>query len=174
MLRAPHETWWSIDANKGQLLLTPRPDTLAGTGNPSFLARRVQHVQFTATTRLEIPAEPGVAAGLVAFQGERFHYFLAVRRDAKGATVFLEKHARGSVEVVRSADLPADGPVSLRITADHGTCDFAYSLQPDAWQDLVTGADAKLLTSAVAGGFVGATVGMHARLEQPAAAASAR
>lgn len=174
MLRTPHETWWSIDATKGRLLLTPRADTLAGTGNPSFLARRVQHVQFTAATRVEVPAEPGVAAGLVAFQGERFHYFLAVRRDAKGATVFLEKHARGSVEVVRSVDLPADGPVSLRITADHGTCDFAYSLQPDAWRDLVTGADAKLLTSAVAGGFVGATVGVHARLEQPAADTSAR
>ena len=54
MLRTTPTPWWQL-APGGGLILTPQAIDLAGNGNPSFLARRVQHSRFTATTALTPP-----------------------------------------------------------------------------------------------------------------------
>ena len=164
MLRAPKENWLKLDA--GRLLVTPRAETLSGRGNPSFLARRVQHAHFAAETALAVPAETGVSAGLALFQGEKAHYFIAVKREGDGITAYVERHHRAGVEVIGRLALGAAGAVRLRATAAEDKVGFAVSADGGAWQTLVEGADAKLLTTEVAGGFVGATVGVHARLDQ--------
>ncbi|ACB76508.1 glycoside hydrolase family 43 protein [Opitutus terrae] len=163
MLRAPVESWWTLA--KGRLALEPQAEALSGRGNPSFLARRVQHARFTASTSVAVPRETGVSAGLAVFQGERFHYFLAVKRDAEGVTLGLEQLRGGPAEVIRSVRIDAASDVALRVEAHAGTCSFSYAVQPGSWQVLAADADAKLLTTEVAGGFVGATVGLHARKE---------
>ncbi|MBE2215570.1 MAG: glycoside hydrolase family 43 protein [Opitutaceae bacterium] len=171
MLRTPPAgaSWWSIDDFAGRIHLTPRGETLAGRSNPSYLGRRVQHVAFSASTSLVPPQAPGVSAGLVAFQNERHHYFLGVRRDADGLELFLEKAARGEPQVVQTARVPATtATLALRVEGDGPTCAFAWAVDGGGWQTLVKDADAKLLTTGVAGGFVGATVGMHARLDRSA------
>lgn len=165
MLRAPSETWWTLDASAGRLLLTPRSDLLSGRGNPSFLARRVQHATCVATTELTPPAQPGVSAGLVAFQNEDHHYFLAVRRDGDGVIAYVERHNGDGPEVIARAELGDAGSVRLRFQAANATCSFAWAPDESDWRTLVEDADAKLLTTAVARGFVGATVGVHARLD---------
>ena len=166
MLRTPHEGWWKLDSSKGRLELTPRAETLSGQGNPTFLARRVQHSHFVAATSLDVPVETGVSAGLVVFQGERYHYFEAIKRDGKDAVIYLERLAGGSAEVIGSVRAPATaGTISLRVEANGAQCSFTYAVEPGKWQALVVGADAKILTTEVAGGFVGATVGVHARLD---------
>lgn len=165
MLRAPAETWWKTDAASGHLVLAARAESLGGSANPSYLGRRVQHARFTATAALAIPSQDGVAAGLAAFQGERFHYFLAAKRAAGGVTVFVEKAGGGPAAVVASAPLPAAAKIELRLTAHDGKCSFAYATEPGRWTTLLADADATLLTTEAAGGFVGATLGVHARLD---------
>jgi xylan 1,4-beta-xylosidase len=164
MLRAPKETWWKVDA--GTLLVTPRTELLSGRGNPSFLARRVQNAHFTASTALAVPAEPGVSAGLAVFQGEKFHYFLAVRREAGGVIARLERHNREGLEVVATQTLGSATKVRLRASAAEDKITFAIAADEGEWRTVLDGADAKLLTTEIAGGFVGATVGVHARLDQ--------
>jgi alpha-N-arabinofuranosidase len=50
------------------------------------------------------------------------------------------------------------------MTGDGAVCGFEYSTTPGSWQELLSGADAALLSTRVAGGFVGAVVGPHARI----------
>jgi alpha-N-arabinofuranosidase len=147
--------------------LTPRADVRSGRGNPSFLGRRVQHARFIAATSVEVPSEPGMSAGLAVFQGERHHYFAGVRRDANGVSVFLERfRGRGSAqEIVKNVSLPDAKNVKLRVVAEDGKCAFEYAGDESSWETLAADQDATLLTTDVAGGFVGATVGPHARLE---------
>jgi xylan 1,4-beta-xylosidase len=164
MLRAPKETWWKLDA--GRLLVTPRAETLSGRANPSFLARRVQHAHFAVETALAAPTETGVSAGLAVFQGEKFHYFAAVKREGDGVTAYVERHTRAGLEVVGKVALGQAVSVRLSFEAAADKCAFAVSADGGAWQTLVADADAKLLTTEVAGGFVGATVGVHARLDE--------
>jgi alpha-N-arabinofuranosidase len=166
MLRTPEETWWRLDG--GRLLLTPRPALLSGRDNPSFLARRVQHPRFSAATALEPPAAAGISAGLAVFQNERNHYFLAVRRDSEGVEVFLERASGRARDVIGSARLPAASALRLRVRADAATCSFDFAADDGAWLTMLADADATLLTTEVAGGFVGATVGPHARMDTTA------
>ncbi len=165
MLRAPKETWWTLDPTDSRLSLAPRTETLLGTANPSYLARRVQHTHFKASTSLEVPANEGVSAGLVVFQGEKHHFFLGVRRSGADATLFLEKVAGSDAPVVvASTNLsPAPATVNLRAVVDKGTASFFFSSGFPFWNTLVPATDARLLTTEVAGGFVGATVGVYAR-----------
>lgn len=166
MLRTPKETWWSLDGAAGKLKLTPRAELLSGRGNPSFLGRRVQHARFSASTSLEVPTGPGVAAGLAVFQGERYHYFAGVRRETNGVSIFLERvRGRAGQEVVKSVNLANAKNVKLRVTSNDAKCSFEYAADAGSWSTLAADEDATLLTTDVAGGFVGATVGPHVRLE---------
>ncbi len=168
MLRAPKETWWNVDSGAGKLQLTPRTELLSGRGNPSFLGRRVQHARFTAATALDVPSEPGVAAGLAVFQGERFHYFANAQRGTNGVNVSLERvRGRGSSgpEIVKSVNVPEAKSLKLRVVASDSKCAFEYATDSGSWETLAADLDATMLTTDVAGGFVGATAGPYARLE---------
>jgi len=61
--------------------------------------------------------------------------------------------------------LPVCESISLRIISDKASCRFEYSVAEGDWVPFATDLDAKMLTTAVAGGFVGATVGPHARVD---------
>ena len=165
MLRQPHETWWSLTANPGHLSLTPRRETLSGKDNPSFLARRLQHARFEATTALVPPATPGVSAGLAAFQNETHHYFFGVRRAPTGLEIFLERLNGQLPEIVATATIPDTARLKLRLTGEDKVLAFAYATETGQWQTLVPDADATVLSTQAAGGFVGAILGLHARLE---------
>lgn len=169
MLRAPSSRWWDLTTRKGTLLLAPRAESLSGNQNPSYLARRLQHRRYDASTTLEVPSSSGVSAGLAAFQAETHHYFLAVRRTATAVEVFVERRAGGAPAVVARTELPTDTrSVSLKISGDDAVVRFSYATQPDAWTVILPDADATILTTQKAGGFVGATLGLHARLDSSA------
>lgn len=166
MLRAPKETWWSLSqSGTGRLMVTPRAEQLTGKSNPSYLGRRVQHPEFSASTMMAIPRESGVTAGLAIFQNDKFHYFLAVQGGEKNATICLERVKDGVREIVAREPLAKSSSVALRIRANGPSCSFDYAVKPGDWKTLSADQDARMLTTAVAGGFVGATVGPHARIE---------
>ena len=165
MLRAPKETWWKLNpSGKGHLAITPRVEQLTGMSNPSFLGRRVQHSEFSASCLMTVPKQTGVTAGMAIFQNDKFHYFLAVQGGEKDVSIFLERVKDGTKEIVASAPIPKSATVGIRIRANGPACSFDYALEPDDWKTLSADQDAKLFTTAVAGGFVGATVGPYARL----------
>ena len=167
MLRSPSETWWSFEGNwDGSIALAPRKEKLSGNANPSFLTRRVQHHKFNAETLVTAPREEGVSAGMALFQNERFHYFLATRKEGDAVVVYLERVKDGTRETLKEVKVRASDKIALRVEGEEAKCSFEYALKPGQWISLVAGEDARMLTTAVAGGFVGATVGMHARVDE--------
>lgn len=167
MLRAPKETWWRLA--DGQLQLTPRADTLAGKGNPSFLGRRLQHAKFETSARLQVPATAGTSAGLVLQQNETHYYCWGVRHTAGGLDVFVELQNGSQPETLVTLPLPAGTKsIELRLTGDGPTLAFDYALSPGAWQPLLPKADSYPISVQAAGGglhFTGALVGPYARLD---------
>ena len=144
--------------------LTASQDALSGVGYPAFVARRIQHARFTASTTLLTPSE-GVSAGLAAFQNEAHHYFFGVHRRKAGLEVFVERLNGTPAERIASEVIAGTGRIELRMTEDDSTCSFEYSCGAGPWRTLLEGADATLLSTRVAGGFVGAVVGPHARID---------
>jgi xylan 1,4-beta-xylosidase len=168
MLRQPHTTWWKLDPrNGGQLELTAQTEKLSGKGNPSFLARRLQHQRFNAQTELTVPAATALSAGMVAFQNETHHFYLGIKRlNDHELRVFLERYNGGSApELVASKDISTTSQLTLRITGEIAQGSFAYAPDGKTWTVLTENVDLRVLTTHVAGGFVGAVLGVHARLE---------
>jgi alpha-N-arabinofuranosidase len=164
-VRVPKTPWADVTRHSGRLAIRPSPEGLDTLRNPAFLARRQQHTAFEASTALQVPTQAGTEAGLAAFQNETHWYFLGVRRIADGIELFLERHSRDGKQVVATRALPAVDTLQLKIKGDGDDYDFGFDAG-NGWQWLAQGQDGTLLSTDVAGGFIGAVVGPHARIAQ--------
>lgn len=164
-VRNPKARWHRVAG--GALEITPRPERIGEPAQPSYLARRQQHMNASASTRLRFDAAtPGTKAGLVAYQNEAHYYFIGVVNDRGRRLVRVERRAGAGDPVdgvvLAAAPLQGSGPLRLRISARGGTYDFFYATGRGGWTSLLAGADGTVLSTAAAGGFVGATIGMYA------------
>jgi xylan 1,4-beta-xylosidase len=161
--------WADLTDRGGWLTLHPLALSLDAPGNPSFLARRQQHQSFDASTELEIPVAADVSAGIAAFQSENYWYFLGVHRLSDASSeVFLEKRAGAHTETIARTSL-ADGTarlVRLRISGNARAYSFYFDQEGSGWKSLKEADDGSILSTDVAGGFVGTMVGPYARLSQ--------
>ena len=162
-LRRFDRSWLELDG--GSMQLTAKTDSLDTLQQPAFISRRQQHTHFTASTALTVPAM-SVSAGIAAFQNEQHHYYLGVRRTDSGSEVFLEQANGTTPKQIASLPLPeATDKLQLKISGNAGTISFYYAAADNSWQPVATEQDALLLSTQVAGGFVGTMLGLHSRLE---------
>lgn len=166
MLRNPRETWYRLA--DGALWLTPRTVALGDQGNPSYLGRRQQHIAAVATTRVTFtPQRDGDRAGLATLQNDAAWYALSVGRQGGRDMVLVERRVGAESvtgTVIASAPLANPGaPIELRVTVDGGKIGFDYATRPGRWVSLLRDADATVLSTKRAGGFVGTTMGLFAR-----------
>lgn len=163
MMRQPAARWYRT--GDGMLRLTPRTQWLSDKANPSFLARRQQHLDATVTTRVRFAPRSGDRAGLAAVQNDDFWYAIAVARGAAGRVVRLSLRAGAddpaAGRVLAEAALPATGAVDLRIAAEGARYRFGYAVG-GKWRALGEAQDATPLSTAKAGGFVGTMIGPFA------------
>jgi alpha-N-arabinofuranosidase len=175
-LRTPTSQWWSLDADQAALFLEPRPEDLDSKHDPSLIARRQQHANFSSSvqvrfTRSDKPSD----AGLVAFQNETHSFFLGVHLSREGQrTIFLERR-NGDVAQIALANLPGDAPdVALKVEGVGARYRFFYRVGSEGWVQLDGDQDGTILSTKKAGGFVGTYIGMFARLSPVASAGVAR
>ncbi len=174
-LRTPRQLWWSLSARPGFLRMRLRPAFLGEAVNPCFLGRRQQHMTFTITTELRFsPDRDGQSAGLVLLQSDAWHVRLAlVRMD--GALMLQLVQVRNGVETeLAHADLldateVAAGmpPLVLRVEAEMQSLRFLCGRDEAHLMVLADEVDARMLSTDMAGGFVGTYVGMFAQGENP-------
>ena len=170
VMRTPRGApWYDLTSHPGWLTLRARPEPLGGRGQPSFAGRRQQHAIASASTAMAFaPAGPDDFAGLTAFQNETHYYALGVALADGRSVIRLERHAGGTAgtpgDVVASAPLglAPGAPVYLRIDARGGSYDFYYAERPGEWKLLKGGQDGTILSTKVAGGFVGTYFGLFA------------
>jgi alpha-N-arabinofuranosidase len=162
-VRAPDRQWFDLAAEPGRLNVAPTEERLDGKGNPAYLGRRQQHLTFEASTSLRLPKQPGVAAGIAAFQNGQHWYFLGARRAGAAVQVFLERRNGSMTQQIAAATLQPAAEIKLKITGQGR--DYSFYYDAAGWQPLLKNDDGSILSTEVAGGFVGATLGPHARLE---------
>lgn len=167
-LRVPEAGWWRVE--DGELVITPRPVDLGAGAQPSYLGRRQQHQNAVATTVMDFtPASPGDEAGLAILQSDDYFYAMGLTLDDEGERIVTLRRRSGpdtpiGGDVLATAGIGnSDGPLELKITARGPEYDFSF--RPDgteAWTQLAPGLDGRILSTQVAGGFVGATFGLYA------------
>jgi xylan 1,4-beta-xylosidase len=164
-VRVPKQPWADLTRRPGWLVIHALRTPLEALQNMSFLARRQQHLAFDATTELEIPREKGISAGLAALQNESYWYFLAVRRHGPARELFLEKRGGKQTETIARMELGDSARIKLKIAANGRAYSFYVDEDGSGWKPLRENNDGTILSTDVAGGFVGAFVGPYARAE---------
>lgn len=160
-LRTPREDFWSLSDRSGWLRLRCRPQHLAERVNPSFVGRRQQHIHFSAQALLEFtPQTQDECAGLVLRQNEDFHFRFVVTL-ADQPVVRVIKRAAGVEEVLAERPIGA-GRCYLKIEAHEQAYTFYAATEPDQWQVVAGQVDGRILSTPVAGGFVGAVIALYA------------
>jgi len=114
-VQSPEPERYSLDARPGYLRLRGSASTLGGgDGSPTFVARRLQHMYFTSTTRIEFdPATENEQAGLVLLSNGT-HFDLLIKRSG-GERTLVSRLQFGSVTHESGEVVLASGPVNLRI-----------------------------------------------------------
>ncbi|MBN1310387.1 MAG: glycoside hydrolase family 43 protein [Anaerolineae bacterium] len=162
-LRTPREDFWSLTECPGYLRLYLRPQMLSELANPSFVGRRQQHINFAARTCMEFtPRHSNECAGLVLLQNNDFHFrFVITQTEEKSTVIRLIKREKGKESLL--AEQPIDaGRVYLKVEAYGQSYSFYASSAPEAWQRIAEDVDGRILSTPMAGGFVGAYIGMYA------------
>ncbi len=132
---------------------------------PAFLGRRQQHTQFRASAEFETPKKK-TSAGIVAFQGETAHYYFGVRPHKKGTELFIEQANKSAPKIIYQQLITDLGrPARLSIEGNAGNIRFYYTNKKGERKAVLENADAKILSTEIAGGFVGTLLGIHARSE---------
>ncbi|MBC8028250.1 MAG: glycoside hydrolase family 43 protein [Steroidobacteraceae bacterium] len=158
----PRRPWFATA--EGALAITPQKANLDAKVNTSFLARRQQDQKFDASTQISAGLEPGVAAGLAAYQNHNHWYFLAARRTTDGLDVFLERRFGQALRIVALERMAMPATLKLRIRADGPNYSFDYDAGA-GWRTLNDNDDGSILSTNTAGGFVGTVLGPFARQE---------
>lgn len=132
---------------------------------PAFLGRRQQHTRFSASAQLDIPAKK-TSAGIVALQSETAHYYFGAKTINGKTQLFIEQANKGAPQIIQTLS-PADigKRLTLAIEGDAGKISFYYQTKNGIKKAVLENADAKILSTEVAGGFVGTLLGIHARAE---------
>src|SRR5690242_12226397 len=167
-IRTPREDWFDLSSAPGELTIHARSVKLGEREHPAFIGRRQQHATATATTLMRYtPRRAGEIAGIVAFQSDSFYYFLGRTLHDQKPVVQLVRRA-GTMDEGREVVI-AESPLSrnhgdslyLRIRARGGQYDFFYAERPNEWRPVALRVDGTILSTHVAGGFVGTVIGMY-------------
>jgi alpha-N-arabinofuranosidase len=160
-LRSSPDEFMSLSERPGYLRLQLRAQTLSERTNPSFVGRRQQHIHFIAQTKLDFtPQSDHESAGMALVQNNDFHFLFIVTRNAD-PVVRLIKRAHGVEEVLAEQPIPS-GNIYLKVEAHEQAYNFYFANQPEKWHPLSQNVDGRILSTPVAGGFVGAVLGMYA------------
>ena len=162
-LRTPREPFWSLQERAGNLRLILRPERLADRANPSFVGRRQQHLDFAARAAMEFtPGQAGEEAGVVLLQNMDFHFRLVCCLDDAGhGEVRLIKRESGDETLLGVT--PAAGPLHyFKVEATGQDYSFYCAAAPEDWTPVAEEVDGRILSTQLAGGFVGAYIGLYA------------
>ncbi len=165
-LRTHNNSWYNFKENKNALTLKLLPETIMGKGNPAFIGRRQQHLLSSASTEMVFSTKKAKEkAGLVIFQNETHFYYLckSYDHDKNVIQLFKGNPATKEMDLVKQVDIPGTQKnIYLKIDADKDVYSFWYGLKENDMKLLQDKVDGKYLSTAVAGGFVGALYGIYA------------
>jgi alpha-N-arabinofuranosidase len=161
-LRTPRDEFYSLSEHPGYLRLQLRPEQLSEPSNPSFIGRRQQHIHFNAQCAMEFtPHSEHECAGLALIQNNKFHFLFVVMKTTE-PILRLIKRVHGNEEILAECPIFDEAILHLKVEADEQTYRFYVANNPKKWRAIAEEVDGRILSTPIAGGFVGAYIAMYA------------
>ena len=164
-IRTPRgEQWWK--QKDGEMIINAIPRSIYDMGNPAYIGRRQQHQVFEVESEFTFtPTNEEDLAGLVYFQNEFYNFVIGKTLENKKQVITIDR-AEGEVERIVSLPVPEgmeSAPVRIKISNNKDKISFFVSYDKGQnWQTVAADIDSKNLSTALAKGYVGASIGMYA------------
>ena len=159
-LRYPITENYSLTSRKGFFRLTGSEQTIEDRKSPTFIGRRIQDMNFTATTQLEFsPNKSNEEAGMTLLNNGA-HFDLLVKQ-LNGKRVLVSRLRFGNIIHDSKEIALKAGPVKLMIKGEKSNFSFWYAQGNESMKEIQK-VPSKFLSSETAGGFTGVYVGLYA------------
>ncbi len=166
-IRTPNEKWY--DLKDKNLVIQARAVSIAERGNPSFIGRRLQHINAEMSTAVQLEYQKEMEAGLVAFQNEKCFYKFVIINESGKCYVSLSS-ATTDIKKEELLHYKVENMIYLKIIPSGSEFNCEYSLDNKNWTSFCSGLDGRVLSTHVAGGFTGTYLGLYAYAKKPAKA----
>lgn len=149
--------------SSGKLRLKATPVNLDNSKeSPTFAGRRQEHINFTATTSLQLQkATAGDEAGLTVYMFEPAHYDLFVKQLENGKQAVVLRYRLGEMTHIEKEITLPKNEVQLRVKGNKDSYSFEYATDGKSFKELGR-MNACYISTETAGGFTGIMLGMYA------------
>ncbi len=163
-LRNPKPKNYSLSARKGYLRMSLAAESITEQVSPSYVGIRQTGMSYILETCMEFhPLSSQEEAGLVLLQNNRYHYrFVSTARNGIRLLVVI-RCFDGKEEVLAEVMIGKEEQreLRLRVIAKGQELQFAYSYDGKSYHIVKAEVDGRILSTDVAGGFVGTTLGLY-------------
>ena len=165
-LRNPNRKNYSLKDRKGYLRMRLAPEKLTELISPSYVCVRQTGMSFVFEADMNFsPMTDKEEAGIVILQSNDYHYrFVKMLKDDQNIIgIIMCKDGKEALikEIIDSGHDKDIDQIQLHIRAELQELTFSYSYDNTVYHTLLSGADARMLSTDVAGGFVGNTLGLY-------------
>lgn len=165
-VRNPKPDMYSLERIPGKLALKTAAEVITAPTTASYLGVRQKSYNYMAETRMEFAPGVGEEAGIVILQSEMASLRFVVMEENGKILLRVVKFGESPNRVdsvIAEITLPqAKIAITLKIMQRGQKLSFWYALQNEGFAKLPAEADARFLSTEMAGGFVGNTIGMYA------------
>lgn len=159
-IHIPDNNNYSLEERKGYLRLKGDITTIGGNNSPTFVGRRVQDINFSATTTLEFDPKYANEEAGITLVNNGTHFDLSITKF-NGKRVVQVKLQFGANTYKSDKVIINPGLVKLRIEGDQNEFTFLYAQGNDEFKK-VDSVLTTYLSSETVGGFTGVYVGLYA------------
>lgn len=160
-VRGPVEKFASLV--NGGLQIIPSMTNIKENEPLSGVWCRQQHSSFSFTTRLEYAPKSEVdLAGIACLQSKENHYVFGLTKKGQETCLMLVKTEKGNSEVITNILIKNNTSVYLQVKAVGNDYQFGYSMDGANFIDAGNVVSGDILSTNVAGGFVGCMLGLYA------------
>lgn len=162
MLRNPGKDIYSLEERPGFLRLKMTKASLKDSDTCGYVAVRQQHAAYQAETLLEPKFKhENDCAGIAVLQNEDNQIRMEVFRHGTGMGIRLIARMNGENQVCGEQITGCTSEIQIKVMV-HGLKAAFFWKNEEGWQSLAQDLNLAFLSTELAGGFVGCTVGMYA------------
>lgn len=161
-LRNPSEDLYSLRDKEGCLRLYLKEQSLKDLDNPAYIGIRQKDYYYMVSTMMEFnPVNEKESAGIAVVQSNEYHMRYECIKD-KGKNILQIVECINGEDVLISKEEICPGKLYLKIVSNGQNLTFYYGNDGVNFKVLQENVNSKNLSTEVAGGFVGCTIGMYA------------
>lgn len=160
-LKNPSENLYSLKEREGALRLYLKEQTLSDLDNPAYIALRQKSYNYIASTAMDFtPNSQNECAGIAVVQSNEYYMtYEYTKKEEKYVLRIIEKNKEKSI-ILNEVEIK-NKRLYLKIQCKDSLLTFYYGYDGINYEVLQRDVDTRNLSTEVAGGFVGCTLGMY-------------